>query len=426
VRPSPPFRLLGVVLLSAFTGCEPAPRQADAESPEVIGPETISLGNVYRGTFTPDGDTLYYFRKVTHGAEDYRIFRAHRAGGSWSEPERVDLGGDYSDLYPALTPDGHRMVFSSYRPVSGDTSAHPSAYLWYVQREGDSWGGPVFMADASAWGHYHCLRPDGGRPRPPDLHVSFRVDSGWTAPRPLRGGVNTPQTENFAFYSPGGRELYFVRDFAGLYHLPLGAALGSFPSSPPDAVQEPANRVLFVGNSFTLGHDLPRLVAERAAANDPPLRLEVHAVAEDGMTLEQHWRQGGAARRLNAERWDLVVLQEQSSRPLSEPVLMELYARRFTELARERGAKVILFETWARRDEPETSPPRAAAYRRVAEAVGAAVAPVGTAWSRARLRQPDVELHADDGIHANPAGARLAASVILETIRLLVHHRRPS
>jgi hypothetical protein len=46
------------------------------------------------------------------------------------------------------------------------------------------------------------------------------------APRPLQGGVNTPLTENFAFYSPGGRELYFVRDFAGFHHLPLALALG--------------------------------------------------------------------------------------------------------------------------------------------------------------------------------------------------------
>jgi hypothetical protein len=266
---------------------------------EMVGPGTISVGNVFRGTFTSDGDTLYYFRNVTEGEEDYRIFRAHRVGGSWSEPERVSLGGDYSDLYPAITPDGRRMVFSSYRPAPGDTSAHPSAYLWYVRRESGPWGAPVFMAEASEWAHYHSQpifdargdlyfsrsgwdyrghsehvsrwegdgygtpdssgvwlalrdrvepgrhlyevtpgydgsfallvvgeRPDSGRPGPPDLQVSFRSDTGWTAPRPLQGGVNTPLTENFAFYSPGGRELYFVRDFAGFHHLPLALALG--------------------------------------------------------------------------------------------------------------------------------------------------------------------------------------------------------
>lgn len=287
------------ILLAASAGCATGAQPADTAAPQELGPETISVGNVFRGTFTPDGDTLYFFRNVTEGEEDYRIFRSHRDGAAWTKPEPISLGGDYSDLYPAISPDGRRMVFSSYRPAPGDTSAHPSAYLWYVERQGAGWGPPVFMAEASAWAHYHSQpifdaqgdlyfnrsgwdyrghsehvsrwdgeryaapdtsagwltwrgriepghqlyettpgwdgsfvllvigeRPDSGRPGPPDLHVSFRSDTGWTAPRPLEAGVNTPLAENFAFYGPGGRELYFVRDFAGFYHLPLERALG--------------------------------------------------------------------------------------------------------------------------------------------------------------------------------------------------------
>ena len=36
---------------------------------------------------------------------------------------------------------------------------------------------------------------------------------------------------------------------------------------------------------------------------------------------------------------------------------METYARRFAALAREAGAEVILFQTWARLDQPETEEP---------------------------------------------------------------------
>ena len=149
-------RLTAGFLLAAF-GCSSAspPAPSPESVPTLLGPETVSVGNVFRGTFTPDGDTLYYFKNVTEGEEDYRIFRSHRAGNSWTEPERIALGGDFSDLYPAITPDGQRMVFSSYRPAPGDTSAHPSAYLWYVEREGAAWGSPVFMADATEWAHYH-------------------------------------------------------------------------------------------------------------------------------------------------------------------------------------------------------------------------------------------------------------------------------
>jgi hypothetical protein len=206
----------------------------------------------------------------------------------------------------------------------------------------------------------------------------------------------------------------------------LLCAFGAGIAQPPIAASEPVKRVLFVGNSFTYGNDLPRLVAEMASAHDPPLRLEVHMVARDGMTLERHWREGEAARRLAAERWDIVVLQEQSSRPLVEPDLMEVYARRFATLARSRGAAVVLFETWARVNEPDTQESRAAVYRRIAKVVGARVAPVGTAWHRVLDTQPGIRLHANDGLHASTTGSRLAASVILEAILSLVSDSIPS
>jgi len=299
VRPPSLVGRFGATLLLASAACARGTPPAQPKGAEVVGTETISVGNVYRGTFTPDGDTLYYFKNVTEGEEDYRVFRSHREGGSWSPPVRVTLGGDFSDLYPAITPDGRRMVFSSYRPAPGDTSSHPSAYLWYVERDGAAWGEPVFMAEASAWAQYHSqlifdargdlyfsrsgwdyrghtehvsrwdgsrytpadtsppwlalrgrvrhgqylyettpgydgtftllvigARNEGGRPGPPDLYVSFRGDAGWADPRPLQNGVNTPATENFAFYGSEGRELYFVRDFATVHRLPLERALG--------------------------------------------------------------------------------------------------------------------------------------------------------------------------------------------------------
>jgi hypothetical protein len=180
--------------------------------------------------------------------------------------------------------------------------------------------------------------------------------------------------------------------------------------------QERPLRVLFVGNSFTFGNDLPGLVAELALSRDPPVRLEVETVARDGMTLERHWKDGDVPRRLTREAWDVLVLQEQGARPLTDPGLMEEYAGRFAALARKADTHVILFQTWARLNQPETEQARAATYRRIAESVGATVAPVGAAWSRALARRPKPALHAADGVHASPAGSRLAASEILHAI----------
>lgn len=133
--------------------------------PQVFAPGVVSVDerNVYRGAFSPDGAEFYFFRKVTAGQEDYRIFVTHRsAAGDWGRPERVDLGGEHSDLYPTISPDGERMVFSSYRPTP--TGGPNQANLWYVDREGDGWGEPVYMADASDPERYNpgpLFGPDG-------------------------------------------------------------------------------------------------------------------------------------------------------------------------------------------------------------------------------------------------------------------------
>ena len=42
--------------------------------PEIFGAGVLSKGEVYRGCFTPDGRSFYFFKKVTQGQENYRIF----------------------------------------------------------------------------------------------------------------------------------------------------------------------------------------------------------------------------------------------------------------------------------------------------------------------------------------------------------------
>lgn len=126
-----------------------------AKSAELFAPNLADPGALFRGTFSPDGRTLYYFRKVTAGTEDYRIYTSRKTPNGWSAPVRLDLGGEVSDLYPSLSPDGKRLVFVSYRPAPSDTSREPNGYLWYSDRTGDGWGPPIFIGAASQLGTYH-------------------------------------------------------------------------------------------------------------------------------------------------------------------------------------------------------------------------------------------------------------------------------
>lgn len=187
--------------------CDAAPRVATE-----LAPALADSGRLYRGSLSRDGRTLYYFRKVTPGQEDYRILRSTRTGARWSAPVQLDLaGGNTSELYPTLAPDGSRLVFSSYRPVPGDTSVHRNAHLWYVDRRGDGWGTPVFMADASELGHYHSgpvLGADGAvrfRRTTPDWRTGTSMIT-----RPSGAGFGKAEVydELAHWYAPPNRDLH--------------------------------------------------------------------------------------------------------------------------------------------------------------------------------------------------------------------------
>jgi WD40-like Beta Propeller Repeat len=159
----PSFRSLWALALAP--ACAPSTHhesQAPVCSTTVPGetalaPELSDSGRIYRGTLSPDGRELWFFKKVTDDPEqeDYRIYSSHRTDKGWSAAERVDLGGEFSDLYPTLSHDGQRLAFTSYRPFPGDTSAHPSANLWYADRRGDRWSTPVPITSVVQPGYYH-------------------------------------------------------------------------------------------------------------------------------------------------------------------------------------------------------------------------------------------------------------------------------
>ena len=121
----------------------------------MVSAGVLSTGQVYGGTFSADGTELYFFKKVGEG-ETYRIHHARRTGDEWTPAAPLDLGGRHSDLYPALTPDGRQLVFSSYRPLPGTDVPSSRAQLWRAARRDDgTWGTPVFMRDVSMPGSYH-------------------------------------------------------------------------------------------------------------------------------------------------------------------------------------------------------------------------------------------------------------------------------
>ena len=67
--------------------------------------------------------------------------------------------------------------------------------------------------------------------------------------------------------------------------------------------------ILFIGNSFSYYHSLPKLIAHFAQVSDCG-NLVVDGVFRGGATLKMLWDDGEALRKLHSRTWDYVVLQE--------------------------------------------------------------------------------------------------------------------
>lgn len=172
-------------------------------------------------------------------------------------------------------------------------------------------------------------------------------------------------------------------------------------------------RVLFLGNSYTYYNNLPGLVEGMARAAGGR-RVEARAVTRGGATLEQLYAETDALAVLRGARWDVVVLQEQSTLGLNQwngatvvntPDSFFMWARIWDGEIRRQGARTVLLNTWARRGRGELQPQLDWAYATIAKELGASLIPAGAAFQNVT----GVEMFQSDGSHPSAAGSYAAA-----------------
>jgi len=71
--------------------------------------------------------------------------------------------------------------------------------------------------------------------------------------------------------------------------------------------------VLWLGNSYTYYNDLPTIVSKLAEAAGEAIEFDSHL--EGGWSWEKHWNSNETLDKIGSRAWDVVVLQEYSTRP---------------------------------------------------------------------------------------------------------------
>lgn len=205
------------------------------------------------------------------------------------------------------------------------------------------------------------------------------------------------------------------------------------------AAQARTRKVLFIGNSYVYTNNLPDVLNDLAKATGDTLIYD--ASVPGGQTFAQHVTNATTISKIKSQKWDVVILQEQSQRPAFSPgqVARDVYpyAKMLDSMVRDNNpcSETMFYMTWGRKNGDQGNcnnfPPVCTyegmqlrlreSYTEMAKDNKAVVAPVGAAWKLVRDSAAAIELYSPDESHPSMSGTYLAACVIYAGI----FHRNP-
>jgi hypothetical protein len=183
----------------------------------------------------------------------------------------------------------------------------------------------------------------------------------------------------------------------------------------------PALHLLFIGNSYTAVNNLPGLFSQLAASGHHEVLTDM--ITPGGFSLAQHAANQTTMDKISGQKWDFVILQDQSYLPaLEEQRTKELNpaVRYLDYYIRKAGSQSLLYLTWGRQkglpeqgfndfDSMQTQLTKG--YLDIAQELKIPVAPVGEAFKIALGRDSSADLWGPDGSHPSVEGTYLAACV---------------
>ena len=177
-------------------------------------------------------------------------------------------------------------------------------------------------------------------------------------------------------------------------------------------------RILLVGNSHIFMNDLPWMLQQLAES------AGIDCVCGDsswgGYDLERHAANEETLSLIEEGNWDIVILQERTSLPLSQwatstqPAVIALDAAISSVDA--RTLLLMMWVPYSATGEDGSQQEIARTVIETAARIDAPVAPIGLAWEALQDAYPEIVLWRSDRIHATEAGTYLMACVLFSTL----------
>lgn len=193
-------------------------------------------------------------------------------------------------------------------------------------------------------------------------------------------------------------------------------------------------KVLFIGNSYIYTNNMPLILKTLATAQGDTLVYDESDPG--GYTLFQHSTYAPTIAKIYAQKWDVVVLQEQSQRPAFPPSQVATdtypYAHILDSLIHDNDTctQTMFMMTWGYANGDVANCPSypvictyagmqfrlRESYLEMTKDNKAIVAPVGAAWKVVRDSFPLINLYQPDNSHPSTNGSYLEACVLYNSI----------
>jgi len=177
------------------------------------------------------------------------------------------------------------------------------------------------------------------------------------------------------------------------------------------AAQADTIKVLFLGNSHTSSNSLTNQV--RSLLAKPGRTIQVKAMY--GGLLQDIAQNPSVRTEIQRGKYNVVVLQGAGLSQSHQYVYPNDGAIALAKLAKQYGARPLLFAEWSRRGIQETNY-ILGVYATIARPSRADTIPVCRAFDSALRQHGNLALWSGDGNHSSPLGAYLASCVIATAI----------
>ena len=115
----------------------------DVNSISDFAPELWINGNTFKGSFSDDYNTFYFFRKVAPDIEEYIPYQSNFNEGKWEAPEIMKFYNDENSYtYQLKVPKRNKLIFLSNKKTKKDTTQNPNYNFWEIELMDNKYASP--------------------------------------------------------------------------------------------------------------------------------------------------------------------------------------------------------------------------------------------------------------------------------------------